>query len=84
MSSKGTWNKLSSEQAQIISLVAMIGKGHLTNGNSGGKKKETKSENEKPDSSMKDHSKNNKRIKPWMLEKPGAGEPKTKTVNDQK
>ena len=82
MAAEGTWKKLLSEQAQIIFLVAMIGKGHSNNGNGGNKKRETKNDNGKSDSSS-ELTKKNKRIKPWMLEKPGAGEPKSKTVNDR-
>ena len=53
------------------------------NGNGGGKKKENKNNNEKSDSNSNDYKKN-KRIKRWMPEKSGAGEPKSKMVNDHK
>ena len=45
------------------------------------KKRETKKDNEKTDFSK--DPKKNERIKPWMLEKPGAGEPKLKMVNNR-
>ena len=82
MAAKGTWKKFMSELAQIISLAVMIGKGHQ-NWNRGSKKREIKNNNKKSDLILKDPKKN-KRIKHWMLEKPEAGEPKSKMVNIRK
>ena len=78
MKGENLWNKPTPEQAQIISLAAML----QGNGKSNGKKGSKAQSGTNEEASEKKKSKE-RGVKPWMLEAPKAGAPKSKMANDK-
>ena len=82
MKGEGSWNKPTPEQAQIISLAAMIQGGSKSSKgsgkNKGGQSNSTAENDSEPSKKKKDRG-----VQPWMLIAPKNGEAKTLTKNDK-
>ena len=83
MKGENLWNKPTPEQAQILSLAAMIQRGGTKSNNS----KKKKNGNADADKSANTDDLNGKKkdcgVKPWMLVAPKTGESKSMTKNDK-
>ena len=81
MKGENLWNKPTPEQAQILSLAAMLQGGNKSLNSSG--KKSGKKKSEKSDETSESTKKKDRGIKSWMLVAPKNGKPKTMTKNDK-
>ena len=82
MRGENLWNRPTPEQAQILSLAAMIQGGKTSKGPDKGTVSKTNS-SDSNSSNEASKSKERNGIKPWMLEAPKDGDPKTIIKNDK-
>ena len=82
MKGENLWNRPTPEQAQILSLAAMIQGGKTSKGSDKGSvSKHNSSDSNSSNEASK--SKDRSGVKPWMLEAPKDGDPKTIIRNDK-
>ena len=82
MKGENLWNKPTPEQAQILSLAAMIQGGNRSS-NGSGKPKDGKNTSGSEDSADTSAKKKERGIKPWMLVAPKNGDPNSMMKNDK-